>query len=122
MASIADAAANQDRAKRGLGEKSQSTVTREARGGGIVIHFANFAGGVDVHLFSHEGGQGEDLVKIADAPEEILVAEEFVEAVRCPGPPRKNCGVPVPLEPNVEPPRAIRKAESFRKIGRKNAA
>src|SRR4029077_10420777 len=77
MAGVADAAANQDRTKPGLGEKSQNTVTREARGGGIVIHFANFAGGVDVHLFSHEGGQGEDLVKIADAPEEILVAEEF---------------------------------------------
>ncbi len=81
MAGVADAAANQDRTKPGLGEKSQSTVTREARGGGIAIHFANFAGGVDVHLFSHEGGQGEDLVKIADAAEEILVAEEFVEAV-----------------------------------------
>jgi hypothetical protein len=81
MAGVADAAANQDRSKRGLGEKSQSAVTGEARGNGIAIHFADFAGTVDVHLFSDEWRQREDFVKIADAAEEILVAEEFVEAV-----------------------------------------
>jgi hypothetical protein len=57
MAGVADAAANQDRSKRGLGEKSQSAVTGEARGNGIVIHFADFAGTLDVHLFSDEWRQ-----------------------------------------------------------------
>src|SRR5208283_3540700 len=81
MAGVAEAAANQDRAKRGLGEKSQSAVTGEPRGNGIAIHLADFAGAVDVHLLSDEGRQGEDLVKIANAAQEILVAEQFVEAV-----------------------------------------
>jgi len=119
VAGVADAAANQDGTKRGLGEKSQSAVTGEARSNGTAVHFADFASGVEVHLFSHERGQGEDLVKIADAAQEILVAEQLVEAVgaETPGPAEEELRCAGAVGPERGAAARDQEDESFRKIG-----
>ena len=83
MASIADAAANEDGTESSFGDESPDDVGGEpGRRKWITIHFAEFARPGEIDLFADERREGEDLVEIAAAREQILVAEQFVEAVR----------------------------------------
>src|ERR1700739_3257614 len=81
VAGVAHAAANQDGTEEGLCEDAAGEVPGKFRGGeGIAIHFADFGKAGDVDLFAYELGQGEDFVEVAGSAEEILVADELVEA------------------------------------------
>ena len=82
MAGIADAAANEDGAEGGFGYESPDDIGGEpGHRKWITVHFAKFARTGEIDLFADEGREGENLVEVAAAREEILVAEQFVQAI-----------------------------------------
>src|ERR1700739_411488 len=68
VAGVADAAADEDRAKERFGENAAGGVARKLGGGeGIAVYFANFGKASEVALFTDELGKSENFVKIAGA-------------------------------------------------------
>src|SRR5258708_39331830 len=82
VAGVAYAAADQDGAEEGLGEDAAGEVAGKFRGvEGIAVHFADFGKAGEIDLFADERGEGSDFVEVGGSANEILVADEFVEAV-----------------------------------------
>ena len=82
MPGVADAAAKEDGAEGGFGDESPDDIRGEPGDGkGIIVHFAKFTRTGEIDLFADECREGEDLVEIATAHEEILIAEQFVQAI-----------------------------------------
>src|SRR5208282_1761506 len=79
---IANAAANEDRAEGGFTDESPDDVGGElGHGVGIAIDFAKFAPAREIDLLADECRKREDLMEIAAPREEILVAEQLVQAL-----------------------------------------
>src|SRR5208283_2062672 len=79
---IANAAANEDRAEGGFPDESPDDVGGEPRHRvGIAIDFAKFAPAREIDLLADECRKREDLMEIAAPREEILVAEQLVQAI-----------------------------------------
>ena len=82
VASVANAAADEDGTEKGLGQDATGRVTGKSRGGeGVAVHFADFGEARDIDLLADELREGKDFVQVPGAANEILVADEFVEAV-----------------------------------------
>src|SRR5215469_9244355 len=82
MAGVAEAAADQDRAEDGLPQKAAGNIAGEFRWMKLVaVHFADFTKTRGINLLAKERRQLKHLVEIACSPEEVLIANEFVEAV-----------------------------------------
>src|SRR5580700_2806016 len=82
VAGIAYTAADENGAEEGFGEDATGEVAGKFGGGErVAVHFADFGEAGEVDLFADERGQGEDFVQVAGAADEILIADEFVEAV-----------------------------------------
>src|SRR6202795_1189605 len=73
MAGVADAAADQDGSEEGFGE--------HAAGEGVAVHFADFGKTCEVDLFADELRERGDSVQVAGSADEILVANQFIQAV-----------------------------------------
>src|SRR5258705_11660651 len=81
VAGVAYAAADQDGAEEGFGEDAAGEVAGKfGSGEGGAVHFADFGKAGEIDLFADERGEGSDFVKVAGSANEILVADEFVEA------------------------------------------
>src|SRR5882762_6416355 len=82
VAGVAYAAADQDGAEEGFGEDAAGEVAGKFRGvEGVAVHFADFGEAGEIDLFTDERREGSDFVEVAGSANEILVADEFVEAV-----------------------------------------
>jgi len=79
---IANAAANEYRAEGCFPDESPDDVGGEPRHRvGIAIDFAKFAPAREIDLLADKRRKGEDLVEIAAPREEILVAEQLIQAI-----------------------------------------
>src|SRR5260221_28271 len=82
VAGVADAAAYEDRAEESFGEDAAGGVAGKLGSGeGIAVHFADFGKSGEVDLFADKLRERENFVEVAGAADEILVADQFVEAV-----------------------------------------
>src|SRR5258708_3628967 len=82
VAGVADAAADEDRAEESLGENAAGGVAGKLGSGeGIAVHFADFGKSGEIDLFADKLRERENFAEVAGAADEILVADQFVEAV-----------------------------------------
>src|SRR5258705_2301481 len=82
VAGVAYAAADEDGAEEGFGEDAACEVAGKFGSvEGVAVHFADFGEAGEVALFADERREGSDFVEVAGSANEILVADEFVEAV-----------------------------------------
>jgi hypothetical protein len=76
VAGIADAAADEDGTERSFGDEAPDNVAGElGYGKGVAVHFAKLARTGEINLFADKRGERKDLVEVAAARKEILVAE-----------------------------------------------
>src|SRR5260221_7287724 len=82
VAGVADAAAYEDRDEESFGEAARGGVGGKVGSGeGIAVHFADSGKSGEVDLFADKLRERENFVEVAGAADEILVADQFVEAV-----------------------------------------
>src|SRR5690242_20539896 len=82
MAGIAHAGADDKRTEGSLSEDAASDVARKRRLHGESVHFGGFDAGDGVDFFAEERRQSEQVVQVAGAEKIVLIAVEFVGAVR----------------------------------------
>ena len=65
MAGVADAATDEERAQRGLGQQARGHVVRELAAGGHAVHFAELVGPDGVDFFANEWWQRKEVTQVA---------------------------------------------------------
>src|SRR5882757_4239738 len=120
VAGVAYAAADEDGAEEGLGEDAAGEVAGKFGSvEGVAVHFADFGKAGEIDLFADERREGSDFVEVAGSANEILVADEFVEAVgaEASDAAKKIDGRPKEEWPRVEAPSALKKREPREETG-----
>src|SRR5215469_7280079 len=82
VARVPDAAPNQNGTECRFRQQTGASIARKTgRMERVAIHLADLAEGCEVHLLADKGRQLEDFLQIAGAAKEVLIANQFVQAV-----------------------------------------